>query len=83
MNERKKSYNDYFNPSVSDAEQDALALSSAISSFMHTCTRLKPVDFISLNHLLKILKKSNNNLPRKVLRGIGNKFHNISQNYQR
>ncbi len=82
MNEGKKARYEYFNPSVSANQQNAESLAAVISSFINKTT-MKPADWIALQSLLKQLKKSNNNMPRKVLRSIENKFNKIQQNYQR
>ncbi len=82
MNEDKKSKYDYFNPSVSGKEQSAQELYASIYSYIKHTT-LKPGDWIALDKLLKQLKGAKNNLPRKVLRSIANKFENIKKPYQR
>lgn len=82
MNEQKYSKYVYLNNVVSDSNRTAKELWAEISSFVHN-NKLKAMDLILLNDMLKQLKNPNNNIPKKVLRSMSVKFNKIYNNYQR
>lgn len=82
MNEQKKTRYEYFNPSAFEQKQAAEDLLVQITSFVRK-NKINVSDWILLNNMIKQLGQSKANLPRKVLRGMQNKFDKIQNKYQR
>ena len=81
MNEQKKSFNDYVNTNVAKTKAEATDLCLQMTSFVRNY-KLNPNDWIFVDKLIKQLNKQNN-VSRKVLRSVQNKFERIQDKYQR
>lgn len=82
MNEHKKTRYEYFNPTVSEQKQNAEYLLAQITAFIRK-NKINVSDWILLDNMIKQLGQRKANLPRKVLRGMQNKFEQIQNKYQR
>nr|MBQ0091037.1 hypothetical protein [Candidatus Enterousia merdequi] len=83
MNEERKKYNDFMNPSTTKAQQQASDLLAAVVSFAKFKNELSLDDAITINNMIKQLSNKKAIFPHKVLRGIQNKFISIQQQYMR
>ena len=81
MNEDKRRDRDFFNVG-STKKDDANTLLSRIIYFKGH-NEITPHDLVMLDIIIKQLNQRRANFPRKVLRGMVNKFETIKNTYQR
>lgn len=83
MNEAKKRHNDFVNPTTTKSQQQAGDLLNEIVSFMSLKKKLSVDDWMAINNMIDQLSDRKTVIPRKVLRGMQNKFTSIQQQYVR
>lgn len=83
MNEERRNHNNFMNYGTTDKkEESAVSLLSQISYFI-SHNKITPKEYILLSSIVKQLSQRKNSFPRKVLRGMQNKFEILQKKYQR
>ena len=83
MNEEKRNYNNFMNCGAMDKKEEAAASLVAQISYFISHNKITPKEYIFLSNILKQLSQRRNSFPRKVLRGMQNKFELIQNQYNK